>query len=65
MGSKWTNFKQVFTWSGVPEGDGLEWRVREGCDQYSLTVSSFVPKASSFLAVTVLAPPACRAAPSL
>ncbi|KAH0506973.1 Palmitoyltransferase ZDHHC6 [Microtus ochrogaster] len=40
MGSKWMNFKQVFTWSGVPEGDGLEWPVREGCDQYSLTVST-------------------------
>lgn len=48
MGSKWKNFKQVFTWSGVPEGDGLEWPVREGCDQYSLTVSSFVQKAFLF-----------------
>lgn len=39
MGSRWENFKQVFTWSGVPEGDGLEWPIREGCHQYSLTVS--------------------------
>ncbi|MBZ3870351.1 Palmitoyltransferase ZDHHC6 [Sciurus carolinensis] len=38
MGSRWKNFKQVFTWSGVPEGDGLEWPIREGCHQYSLTV---------------------------
>ena len=45
MGSKWKNFKQVFTWSGVPEGDGLEWPIREGCDQYSLTVSSSLAKA--------------------
>nr|XP_048279256.1 palmitoyltransferase ZDHHC6 [Myodes glareolus] len=45
MGSKWTNFKQVFTWSGVPEGDGLEWRVREGCDQYSLTREQLKQKA--------------------
>lgn len=37
MGSRWKNFKQVFTWSGVPEGDGLEWPIKEGCDQYSLT----------------------------
>ena len=39
MGSRWKNFKQVFTWSGVPEGDGLDWPIREGCHQYSLTVS--------------------------
>ncbi|XP_076419433.1 palmitoyltransferase ZDHHC6 isoform X6 [Peromyscus maniculatus bairdii] len=45
MGSKWKNFKQVFTWSGVPEGDGLEWPVREGCDQYSLTVKQLKQKA--------------------
>ncbi|XP_038614170.1 palmitoyltransferase ZDHHC6 isoform X2 [Tachyglossus aculeatus] len=38
MGSRWKNFKQVFTWSGVPEGDGLEWPIKEGCHQYSLTV---------------------------
>ncbi|NXY86358.1 ZDHC6 Palmitoyltransferase, partial [Alcedo cyanopectus] len=37
-GSKWKNFKQVFTWSGIPEGDGLDWPVRDGCHQYSLTV---------------------------
>ncbi|XP_055447673.1 palmitoyltransferase ZDHHC6 isoform X3 [Psammomys obesus] len=45
MGSKWKNFKQVFTWSGVPEGDGLEWPVREGCHQYSLTVEQLKQKA--------------------
>ncbi|XP_077038993.1 palmitoyltransferase ZDHHC6 isoform X3 [Agelaius phoeniceus] len=38
MGSKWKNFRQVFTWSGIPEGDGLDWPVRDGCHQYSLTV---------------------------
>ncbi|TKC53578.1 hypothetical protein EI555_015529 [Monodon monoceros] len=38
MGSRWKNFKQVFTWSGVPKGDGLDWPIREGCHQYSLTV---------------------------
>lgn len=43
LGSKLNNFKQVFTWSGYSEGDGLEWPVREGCHQYSLTVSSFPP----------------------
>lgn len=39
MGSRWKNFKQVFTWSGVPEGDGLAWPVRKDCHPYSLTVS--------------------------
>ena len=48
MGSRWKNFKQVFTWSGVPEGDGLEWPIREGCHQYSLTVSMFVQILLSF-----------------
>lgn len=41
LGSKWDNFKQVFTWSGNPDGDGLEWPIREGCHQYSLTVCYF------------------------
>ncbi|XP_070288391.1 palmitoyltransferase ZDHHC6 isoform X2 [Myotis yumanensis] len=45
MGSRWKNFKQVFTWSGVPEGDGLEWPVREGCHQYSLTIEQLKQKA--------------------
>ncbi|KAL6062083.1 hypothetical protein STEG23_024910 [Scotinomys teguina] len=45
MGSKWKNFKQVFTWSGVPEGDGLEWPTREGCHQYSLTIEQLKQKA--------------------
>ncbi|XP_076780723.1 palmitoyltransferase ZDHHC6 isoform X3 [Arvicanthis niloticus] len=45
MGSKWKNFKQVFTWSGVPEGDGLEWPIREGCHQYSLTIEQLKQKA--------------------
>uniref|UniRef100_A0A8C5NWM5 Palmitoyltransferase n=1 Tax=Jaculus jaculus TaxID=51337 RepID=A0A8C5NWM5_JACJA len=45
MGSRWKNFKQVFTWSGVPEGDGLEWPLREGCHQYSLTIEQLKQKA--------------------
>jgi hypothetical protein len=28
---------QVARWSCVPEGDGLEWPVVEGADQYTLT----------------------------
>ncbi|XP_038614171.1 palmitoyltransferase ZDHHC6 isoform X3 [Tachyglossus aculeatus] len=45
MGSRWKNFKQVFTWSGVPEGDGLEWPIKEGCHQYSLTIEQLKQKA--------------------
>nr|XP_058907665.1 LOW QUALITY PROTEIN: palmitoyltransferase ZDHHC6-like [Kogia breviceps] len=44
-GSRWKNFKQVFTWSGVPKGDGLDWPIREGCHQYSLTVEPLKQKA--------------------
>ncbi|XP_066478262.1 palmitoyltransferase ZDHHC6 isoform X1 [Tiliqua scincoides] len=45
LGSKLNNFKQVFSWSGYPEGDGLEWPVREGCHQYSLTIEQLKQKA--------------------
>ncbi|KAM5139116.1 palmitoyltransferase ZDHHC6 isoform 2-T3 [Callospermophilus lateralis] len=45
MGSKWKNFTQVFTWSGVPEGDGLEWPIREDCHPYSLTIEQLKQKA--------------------
>ncbi|XP_053439678.1 palmitoyltransferase ZDHHC6 isoform X2 [Nycticebus coucang] len=45
MGSRWKNFKQVFTWSGVPEGDGLEWPIKGGCHQYSLTIEQLKQKA--------------------
>ncbi|NXP65760.1 ZDHC6 Palmitoyltransferase, partial [Chloropsis cyanopogon] len=45
MGSKWKNFRQVFTWSGIPEGDGLDWPVRDGCHQYSLTIEQLKQKA--------------------
>lgn len=45
MGSRWKNFKQVFTWSGVPEGDGLAWPVRKDCHPYSLTIEQLKQKA--------------------
>nr|XP_033799052.1 palmitoyltransferase ZDHHC6 [Geotrypetes seraphini]XP_033799053.1 palmitoyltransferase ZDHHC6 [Geotrypetes seraphini] len=44
LGSKWKNFRQVFTWTGIPEGDGLTWPVREGCCWYSLTVEQLKQK---------------------
>ncbi|XP_040848045.1 palmitoyltransferase ZDHHC6 isoform X5 [Ochotona curzoniae] len=45
LGDKWKNFKQVFTWTGFPEGDGLEWPVRRGCHPYSLTIEQLKQKA--------------------
>uniref|UniRef100_A0A672L9W7 Palmitoyltransferase n=1 Tax=Sinocyclocheilus grahami TaxID=75366 RepID=A0A672L9W7_SINGR len=41
LSSRWENFKQVFTWSGTPIGDGNEWPVHEKCNQYTLTVLYF------------------------
>ncbi|XP_076855444.1 palmitoyltransferase ZDHHC6 [Brachyhypopomus gauderio] len=43
--SRWENFKQVFTWSGVPEGDGIEWPVNVKCHQYTLTIEQLKQKA--------------------
>lgn len=33
----WKNWKQVLNWSCAPVGDGIEWPVVDGCDQYTLT----------------------------
>ncbi|XP_072164686.1 palmitoyltransferase ZDHHC6-like [Diadema setosum] len=38
------NLAEVFTWSGIPNGDGMEWVVREGCDQYTLTREQLAQK---------------------
>lgn len=35
----WKNIKQVINLSCTPVGDGIHWPVRDGCDQYTLTVS--------------------------
>ncbi|KAL7856919.1 hypothetical protein SRHO_G00158180 [Serrasalmus rhombeus] len=45
LGSRWENFKQVFTWSGTPEGDGIEWPVNEKCHQHTLTIEQLKQKA--------------------
>jgi len=34
---RWQNFSQVMNWSCWPTGNGLEWPVVEGTDQYTLT----------------------------
>ncbi|XP_048842930.1 palmitoyltransferase ZDHHC6 [Brienomyrus brachyistius] len=45
LGSRWENFRQVFTWSGTPEGDGIEWPVHERCHQHTLTIEQLKQKA--------------------
>ncbi|XP_054625065.1 palmitoyltransferase ZDHHC6 isoform X3 [Dunckerocampus dactyliophorus] len=45
LGGRWLNFKQVFTWSGVPRGDGIEWPVHPKCHQHTLTVEQLKQKA--------------------
>ncbi|XP_007259294.1 palmitoyltransferase ZDHHC6 [Astyanax mexicanus] len=45
LGSRWENFKQVFTWSGTPDGDGVEWPVNEKCHQHTLTIEQLKQKA--------------------
>lgn len=34
----WENVKEVVNWSCHPVGDGIHYRVANGCDQYTLTV---------------------------
>uniref|UniRef100_UPI00398EFD58 palmitoyltransferase ZDHHC6 isoform X1 n=1 Tax=Pristiophorus japonicus TaxID=55135 RepID=UPI00398EFD58 len=45
LGSKWKNFRQVFTWSGLPETDGIVWTVHQGTHQYTLTIEQLKQKA--------------------
>ncbi|TSK14764.1 Palmitoyltransferase ZDHHC6 [Bagarius yarrelli] len=45
LGSRWENFKQVFTWSGTPEGDGMEWPINDRCHQHTLTIEQLKQKA--------------------
>uniref|UniRef100_A0AAQ6IDV9 Palmitoyltransferase n=1 Tax=Anabas testudineus TaxID=64144 RepID=A0AAQ6IDV9_ANATE len=45
LGSRWLNFKQVFTWSGTPKGDGTEWPVHPKCNQHTLTIEQLKQKA--------------------
>lgn len=40
---KWENIKQVADPSCGPIGDGIHWKVRSGCNQYTLTVN-IIPK---------------------
>lgn len=35
-----TNFSQVFHWSRRPQLNGIWWPVKDGCDQFTLTVST-------------------------
>ncbi|XP_074647885.1 palmitoyltransferase ZDHHC6-like [Tubulanus polymorphus] len=40
----WRNLRQVFTWSGYPVSDGFTWDVKEGCNQYTLTIEQMRQK---------------------
>lgn len=41
---KWENLKQVLTLSGQPVGNGTDWPVKEGCNQYTITVEQLKQK---------------------
>ncbi|CAL8382376.1 palmitoyltransferase ZDHHC6 [Gadus morhua] len=45
LGGRWENFKQVFTWSGTPRGDGVQWPVHPKCHQHTLTIEQLKQKA--------------------
>ncbi|MED6286580.1 hypothetical protein CHARACLAT_007458, partial [Characodon lateralis] len=45
LGSRWLNFKQVFTWSGAPKEDGILWPVHPKCHQHTLTIEQLKQKA--------------------
>ncbi|XP_043497730.1 palmitoyltransferase ZDHHC6 isoform X2 [Polistes fuscatus] len=38
------NMRQVFTWDCSPVGDGINWPVIDGCDQYTLTKEQLAQK---------------------
>ncbi|XP_059468335.1 palmitoyltransferase ZDHHC6 [Neocloeon triangulifer] len=40
----WKNLRQVITLTCEPVGDGVEWPVVEGCDQYTFTVEQLLQK---------------------
>ncbi|XP_055385109.1 palmitoyltransferase ZDHHC6 [Condylostylus longicornis] len=42
---KWNNIQEVISWSCAPIGDGITWKVRDGCDQYTLTREQLAQKA--------------------
>ena len=35
----WNNLKGVLTWTCIPDSDGIEWALLEGCGKYALTVT--------------------------
>lgn len=38
----WENIKQTFSWSDTSTNDGIEWPVRDGCNQFTLTVPNIL-----------------------
>uniref|UniRef100_A0A8C4N334 Palmitoyltransferase n=1 Tax=Eptatretus burgeri TaxID=7764 RepID=A0A8C4N334_EPTBU len=45
LGSRWQNLREVFRPWGASCGDGITWRVLDGCHQYNLTVEQLKQKA--------------------
>ncbi|XP_022910851.1 palmitoyltransferase ZDHHC6-like [Onthophagus taurus] len=40
------NIKQVINWQAVPVGDGINWSVKDGCDEFALTKEQIEQKLS-------------------
>ena len=32
------NIREVIGWTCIPDGDGIDWNLRQECDKYALTV---------------------------
>merc|ERR1712111_21611 len=45
----WNNLKGVLTWTCIPDSDGIEWALLEGCGKYALTVEQLEQKAEKRL----------------
>ena len=37
---RWGNLTNVLTWTCIPYGDGIDWKLRDGAKKYDLTVRS-------------------------
>lgn len=43
---KWKNIQQVASWTCAPVGNGIEWAVADGCDQFTLTREQLLQKSA-------------------
>lgn len=49
----WDNIREVLNWTCHPIGDGINFRVADGCDQYTLTVNNTKVCISEFIFVVL------------